>query len=289
MLSGGKARLVLAAGAFVLLGVAASTASAIAGANATCTGDLSNFPSSVGVLTGTYNGNVQVNGACAVTAGPAVVNGNLTLQPGATLVAAFKGGALTVTGNLLVQNGATLIAGCNPISFSCVDDPTATTPIWVGGSLIANQSLGLVLHNTTIVGNETINGGGGGLDCVSTPGVFGLFQSPAYIDNEDGAVNGNLTINNVQTCWLGTLRINVGGNLINTNNTSADPDGGEVISNVVGANIICINNSPAVQFGDSGGVPNEVRGNAIGQCGFNVLSPNPNGATSPQPISVKTS
>src|SRR5579862_9461663 len=266
MLSGGKARLVLAAGAFVLLGVAASTASAIAGANATCTGDLSNFPSSVGVLTGTYNGNVQVNGACAVTAGPAVVNGNLTLQPGATLIAA-----------------------CNPISFSCVDDPTATTPIWVGGSLIANQSLGLVLHNTTIVGNETINGGGGGLDCVSTPGVFGLFQSPAYIDNEDGAVNGNLTINNVHTCWLGTLRINVGGNLINTNNTSADPDGGEVISNVVGANIICINNSPAVQFGDSGGVPNEVRGNAIGQCGFNVLSPNPNGATSPQPISVKTS
>lgn len=288
-LLGGRARFVLAAGTVALVGFAASTASAVAGANATCSGDFSNFPSSVGVLSGTYNGNVQINGACAVTAGPAVVNGNLTLQPGSTLVAAFKGGSLTVNGNLVVQNGATLIAGCNPISFTCVDDPNATTLIKIGGNLTANQPLGLVTHNMTVGGNETINGGGGGLDCDSTPGIFGLFQSPAYIDNEDSAVNGNLTITNVQTCWLGTLRVNVGGNLVDTNNTMADPDAGEVVSNTVNGNIVCLNNSPAVQFGDSGGVPNQVRGNATGQCGFNVLSPNPGNAPPLlQPISVKT-
>ena len=127
------------------------------------------------------------------------------------------------------------------------------------------------------------------LSCDSSPGVFGVFGSPAYIDNEDSSVHGNLTIKNVQTCWLGTLRVKVGGNLTDTNNTMADPDAGEVVANTVGGNINCKGNSPAVQFGDSGAAPNQVRGKATGQCGFDVLSPDPNfdGGGS-QPISVKS-
>ncbi len=47
-----------------------------------------------------------------------------------------------------------------------------------------------------------------------------------------------------------------------------------------------------MQYGDSGASPNLVGGNAIGECGFDVLSPDPNypngdGTGGPQPISVK--
>jgi hypothetical protein len=272
-----------------MLSTGAAPAVAKPGGNATCSGDLSNVPSSVGTLSGTYSGNVQVSGACAVDAGAAVINGNLTLLPGSTLVAAFASGSLTVNGSLQVQNGATLILGCNPESFSCIDDPNGTSVDNVSGNLIADQPLGLVVHNTTVGGNAIENGGGGGVGCDSTPGVFGLFGSPAYIDNEDSTVNGNLIISGVQSCWLGTLRVQVGGNLVDTNNTMADPDAGEVVNNTVGGNLICAGNSPAVQFGDSGAAPNQVHGNATGECGFNVLSPDPNfdGGGS-HPISVKS-
>lgn len=284
-----RARYLLGAAAVVLGMLMASAASAVAAPRSTCSGDFSNVPSSLGTLVGTYAGNVQVSGACAVDAGAAVVNGNLTLLPGSTLVAAFASGSLTVKGNLLVQNGATLIVGCNPVSFPCIDDPGGTSQESVWGNLIANQPLGLVVHNTTINGNAIESGGGGGVSCDSTPGVFGLFGSPAYIDNEDSTINGNLVISGVQTCWLGSLRDTVGGNLIDTNNTMADPDAGEVVNNSVHGNLICLGNSPAVQFGDSGAAPNQVHGNAIGQCGFNAYSPDPNyDGGGPQPISVKS-
>jgi hypothetical protein len=235
---------------------------------------------------------VDVTGDCAVDAGPATINGNLTLEPGSALVAPFSFGDLTVTGNLLIKPGAAAILGCNHESFPCFDDagdpPTLDNSISVGGNLIANQPLGLVLHNTAILGNAIENGGGGGVTCDSSPGIFGAFGSPPYIDQEDGSVGGNLIMQGMGTCWLGTLRVDVGGNLIVGNNATADPDAMEVVSNTVHGNIICRNNSPNVQFGDSGGVSNEVFGNAIGECGFNVLSDNPFGNPSgPTPISVK--
>jgi hypothetical protein len=272
--------------------LAASAGPAGAAPKASCSGDFSNFPSSVGTLSGTYAGNVTISGACAVWAGPAVINGNLTLLPGSTLVAAFAAGNLTVNGSLLVKPGAALIMGCNPDSFPCIDDATATSLESVSGNLVATHPLGLVMHNTTIQGNAHENGGGGGVSCDSTPGVFGLFGSPAYIDNEDSTINGNLIINGARTCWLGSLRDHVGGNLVDTNNRMADPDAGEVVNNWVQGNLICTNNSPQVQFGDSGAAPNQVSGNAGGECGFNVFQPDPNypnfdGTGGPQPISIK--
>jgi hypothetical protein len=284
---------------FLLGGVAvaaaslfASSSSALASSGSTCTGDLSNVPASLGTLAGVYSGNVDVTGDCAVDAGPATINGNLTLEPGSALVAPFSFGDLTVTGNLLIKQGAAAILGCNHDSFPCFDDagdpPTLDNSISVGGNLIANKPLGLVLHNTAIHGNAIENGGGGGVTCDSSPGIFGAFGSPPYIDQEDGSVGGNLIMQGMGTCWLGTLRVDVGGNLIVGQNATADPDAMEVVSNTVHGNIICRNNSPNVQFGDSGGVSNEVFGNAIGECGFNVLSDNPFGSPSgPTPISVK--
>jgi hypothetical protein len=65
-----------------------------------------------------------------------------------------------------------------------------------------------------------------------------------------------------------------------------------VISNTVEGSMVCFANSPQVQYGDSGGVPNQVRGFALGECGFGVEQPNPaptqtNPAGPLTPISVK--
>ena len=267
-----------------LLGASSGTAAR----PATCSGDLSNIPSSLGTLSGTYSGNVTISGACAVDAGPAVVNGDVTLLQGATLVAAFSGSGLTVNGSILVQKGASLLVGCNPDSFPCFDDASATTTISVSGNLLATQPLGVVVHNTTVNGNAIVHGGGGGVTCAPS-GAFAAFGSPVYTDFEDNTLNGDLNVGGLETCWLGSLRNIVGGSIVDTNNTMADPDAGEVLQNTVQGNVVCIGNSPAVQFGDSGAAPNLVAGNAVGQCGFDVLSPDPfyDGGGS-QPISIKT-
>ena len=74
--------------------------------------------------------------------------------------------------------------------------------------------------------------------------------------------------------WYGIDRDTVRGNLIDTGNTAA-PDGNETFNNTVYGNLVCSGNNPAVEYGDSNGGPNEVGGNATGECGFNVLIPNP--------------
>jgi len=284
-----RVRLLLLAGGASLILLATGTAPAMGTSSTTCTGDLSNLPASAGTIKGIYPGDVVVDGACAVDAGTAVINGNLILRPNSTLVAAFASDNLTVRGSIQVKDGAALIMGCNPESFPCVDNGGGLATVKVLKNLTAEQPLGLVVHNTYVQGKEVVNGGGGGVSCDSTPGVFGVFGSPAYIDNEDTTVHGNYTIENVQTCWLGTLRVKVGGNLTDTNNTMADPDAGEVVANTVGGNISCSGNSPAVQFGDSGAAPNVVRGSASGECGFDVFSPDPfYDGGGPQPISVKS-
>jgi hypothetical protein len=279
----------LAVGASLILLAMGTAAPAMGTSSTTCTGDLSNLPASAGTIKGVYSGDVVVDGACAVDAGSATINGNLILTPNSTLVAAFASDNLTVKGSIQVKDGAALIMGCNPNSFPCVDNGAGLATVKVLKNLTAEAPLGLVVHNTNVSGKEIVNGGGGGASCDSTPGVFGVFGSPAYIDNEDSTVHGNYTIENVQTCWLGTLRVKVGGNLTDTNNTMADPDAGEVVNNWVGGNISCSGNSPAVQFGDSGAAPNQVRGSASGECGFDVLQPDPNyDGGGLQPISVKT-
>jgi hypothetical protein len=272
----------------VVTGVAlVAVGSAVAGQSATCSGNLSNVPSSMGTLSGVYYGHVTIRGACAVDAGPAVIHGNLTLLPGATLAAAFSDGDLTVDGSLQLEKHTSTIVGCNPISFPCFDDPSATTTIDVSGNIVAESPLGVVAHNTTVQGNTSVHGGGGGVNCVPKGG-FAAFGSPVYTDFEDNTMQGNLFVGGLGTCWLGSLRNVVAGNLVDTNNTMADPDAGEVVQNTVQGNIVCVGNSPAVQFGDSGAAPNLVAGNAVGQCGFNVFMPDPfYDGGGPQPISVK--
>jgi len=89
---------------------------------------------------------------------------------------------------------------------------------------------------------------------------------PANSTYEDNAIGKNASITEVQTCWMGFIRNNVSGNVNYQNNVTADDDGNEVVTNTVARNLNCSGNSPAPQFGDSGGIPNTVSGHANGQC-----------------------
>ncbi len=292
----------------------ANAAPAAGGGTSTCTGTIT----SPGELTGTYN-NLVITGACVVQDGPVRVRGNLTVAPGADLTAIFgqddltsSGNSnLTIRGNLYVQQGASVMLGCYSLfvnvwtsatatsdvpDFPCYDDPNQNDPTLntydvVDGNVIANDPLGLVMHQDIVRGNLIQNGGGAGLGCANV-GIFNqYFGLPDYSDFANNIVAGNLRITNLDTCWDGFFRNKVAGNMTVNDNVST-ADGTELGANIVLGNLTCLGNNPAVQTGDSNTTPNKVGGHAVGECGFGVTLPNPSpeaGVTVPptyQPASV---
>jgi hypothetical protein len=282
----------------LLLGVLAA-GQGVAGASpvqrsgtSTCTGTLDN----PGELAGFYE-NLDIKGVCAVQNGPVQVLGNLTVEPNASLNAVFglKNSNLTVWGNMNVDKNATVMMGCDTVSvtlwgttglfntpeFPCIDDPngltapTLSSHDTVRGNLTAIDSLGVVLHNTQVLGNVFENGGGGGNNCVNQGIFFQDIGFPQYSGFFDGTINGNLTIENVTSCWYGSFRMVIDGSYVHQNVINNDPDGNEVSDNQIAGNMICKGNSPAIQFGDSNGTPSKVAGRATGECGFNVTALNP--------------
>jgi hypothetical protein len=249
-----------------------------------------------GTLTGTHS-SVVVRGVCEVNAGPAHVVHNLVVEPGGALVAVFGlndhtghgHSSLAVGGNLVVQRGATLVMGCDHFydvafgqrsaNFACVDDPNQNKPTLsshdtVGGSLIAHNPLGVVVHNSSIRGSVVETGGGGGVNCTPT-GVFSQFKVPVYSDYEHMSIGGSLRVTGMRSCWFGAIYLSVHGSVTVSGNTMADPDAMEVVTNTIYRNFTCRSNKPAIQFGDSDGTSNKVAGQATGQCGFNVVLPSP--------------
>jgi hypothetical protein len=250
--------LIVLAAVAALLAIGGSTALASSsGPNPCATGTLSS---------GAYGG-FTVTGTCRVVHGANVtINGNLTLADGAVFNALFDpSNAVHVIGNVKVGQGALLGLGYG-------------TAVVVDGNVNANQPLSLYLGNMTVHGNVTSNGGG-------TADRFYNFPI------KDDTIDGNLTLHGWTGGWIGALRNTVGGNIDFSNNASvvhpvddagcmasgtfpngcaaapgADPDSSEPVQNMVSGNLICHNNSPAAQFGDSGGGPNTVSGNKIGEC-----------------------
>ena len=239
-----------------------------------------------GVLAaGTYS-SVTVSGVCANNAGQVVVTGNVVVQAGGALLAAYAKSTagpgtsgLTVDGDIDVASGASLLLGCEAAHFACIDDPNQTVPTLnssdtVLGSILATSPLGVVVHSSTVKGDAVQTGGGGGPSCAPS-GIFTTFGSPVYSDYEDNTVGGNLRITGLTSCWLGAIRNTVGGSATISNNTLTDPDASENLANHVGGNLLCQNNSPAVAFGDSHSTSNVVGGFATGQCSFSAMAPNP--------------
>ena len=273
---------VLAAGTLGLLGAGAASAAPAGHRAFVCSGT----PRSPGVLSGRHS-QVVVVGTCVVNSGPARVRGSVLVTRGSVLNAAFalnasmRGGSssLAVGGSIFVRSRATLILGCEGAHFACFDDPhpkkpTLSSSSSVGGSVIATGALGVIVHVSSIGGNVLQQGGGGGVTCTPS-GVFRQFKSPVYSDYEDNFVGGSMAVAGLRSCWFGALRNHVGHSVLVAGNKLADPDANEVVSNFVRGNMACFRNSPAIQFGDSHGVPNLVGRFAFGQCGFRVLKPNP--------------
>lgn len=249
-----KLRLLLGLALVVSIGAIGSSALASAPGSLTC--------SSGTIGSGTYNG-VTVTGHCGFAPGATItIDGNLTVADGAALNDhAAATATVTVSGNVLVGKGAVLGLGTY--------NPFAPHNSSVGGNVIANQPLSLYLSFLTIHGNLVSNGGGGG--------VTGEFRN---FPTKDVTVDGNLIIQGWTGGWIGVIRDHVGGNLIFSNNTSVinglvdppvpgqvDSDSSEVMTNVVGGNLICQGNTPSAQVNpDDGGQPNVVGGHKIGQC-----------------------
>ena len=212
---------------------------------------------SPGILTGKVPSNVLVKGICYVDHGSAIVAGSVTVAPGGVLVAAFgrndktHSGVsdLTVDGKVVVHTGATAVIGCEAAQFPCIDDsqtsPKLNNYATIGGNLVVTGALGVVVHDTTIDGNVSQSGGGGGENCTPS-GPFKAFKSPVYSDYEDDAIGGSISTSNVHSCWLGFQRDYFGKGFTLTNNAMADPDAIEVGHNLINGNLRCTGNTNAV-------------------------------------------
>ena len=285
----------------------AASAAPIGGSGAyNCTGG--------NVAPGTYR-SMTITGVCYMPVGKIVVQENLTVAPGALLDAVTPGdppasptvpATVVVGGNVLVGRGAVLLFGCSP-NISC---PAGITYDSIDGNLTAIGAQGVVVHSASIGGSASLLGGGGGAaakTCNAQPSGDSspiadlepwsedpnLDTTPVYSDFEDATIGGNLTVAGLTSCWLGSLRNQVGGNVSVSGNTMGDPDAMEIDNNLLRGNMTCLNNTPAVQFGDSGAAPNLVGRLGIGECGFNVVLPNPapepgEGPGVPEHITVST-
>lgn len=237
------------------------------------------------VISGSYH-NLTITGNRGVSnTGTLRVWGNLTIAPGACLDA-FSMGRVSIGGNVLVAPRAVFALGCGLDAVGPPPPPspcTASTNDVVGGNIVAIDPWTMYLTADAVRGSVVSFGGGPGL----------TLDPYVNFPIKDMAIGGNLIVQNWQGAWFGALRNHVSGSMIVNNVTGITtgefgPDSNEVNTNTVRGNLICFDNSPTIQFGDSGGAPNVVYGNAIGQCAFGTYLPDLNyPGGSPQPISVK--
>jgi hypothetical protein len=214
------------------------------------------------IAAGTYS-SLMVTGNCTIPSGTVNVQGNLTVGPNAVLNAAVASTTVMVSGNVNVGNRAILVLGCTK-NAGC-DPPTSDR---VGGSVVANQALSLILHGDTIGRSVSVQGGGDGVNCDTNSILSAIvhFPSPLYTDITGNTIGGTVSVSNLRTCWFGFIRNQAGGNVSVANNVFADPDANEIVTNTITGSLNCTGNSPAAQVGDSGGSPNQVQGRKVGEC-----------------------
>jgi hypothetical protein len=257
----------------VILGLCVLLAVGIAGSAAVAKPPSQGSCSGGAIAPGVYGG-LSVTGDCTIT-GSVTINGDVTIAKGADLEAAFLGTQLTINGNVKVRQGATLGLGCSFGFHDCGFDRSQ----WIGnvtvnGNVVATQALTLYVDFTTIHGNLTVNGGGD-ITMVDHPPA----QDGLVLPIKDNVIDGNLIVHGWEGAWFGIIRNNVGGNVMasHTAGTRLDEDtltfldSTEIVTNVIGGNLICQQNSPPAQIGDSGGTTNSVSGNKIGECARNGL------------------
>ena len=257
------------------------------------------------VPAGVYN-SMWITGVCYMPAGTVIIKGDLTIEEGALLDAVTAGdpvaapvlpATVKIWGDVKVESGGVLAMGCSPAG-GC----TGVAYDRIGGDVTAWGAEAVLLQEVSVGGDVSIIGGGGGVaggaasgGCFSPtyaiPAPWSLDPalsnpttgSPQYTDLEDSTIGGNLTIKGVQTCYLASFRDRVGGSITFMGNTTSDPDGNELGSNLVSGDLRCLGNLPYIQFGDATAAPNVVWGHASGGCGFGVVL---NNSGAPEHISV---
>ena len=146
---------------------------------------------------------------------------------------------ITVRGGVRVGAGATFILGSEE----------GTGGGMISGGLDANDPASVQLHFARVNGGVTISGGNGFFSTV-----------------EDNVISGGATIDGYTGFWLGFIRNTIHGSVNLSNNTLADPDANEFVTNTIRGNLACHNNVPPPQVGDSEGSPNDVSGRKVDQC-----------------------
>jgi hypothetical protein len=146
---------------------------------------------------------------------------------------------IEVRGGVRVREGATFVLGFEGGS------STGT----IRGGVRANAPASLELHFADVRGGVRMFGGNGFFSTV-----------------EDNLIHGGATIDGYSGFWLGFIRNTVHGTVKLNNNQMDDPDANEYVTNRIFGSLVCHNNSPAPQVGDSQGQPNVVTGQKVGQC-----------------------
>jgi len=146
---------------------------------------------------------------------------------------------IDVRGGVRVGEGGTLILG----SEEGTDSGT------IRGGIRAHAPASLQVHFAHISGGLKMHGGNGFFSAV-----------------EDNVIHGGATIDGYSGFWLGFIRNDVHGTVRLNNNDMDDPDANEFVTNTIKGNLVCHNNSPAPQVGDSQGQPNVVTGRKLDQC-----------------------
>jgi hypothetical protein len=151
---------------------------------------------------------------------------------------------IDVRGGVRVGEGATFILGTDG------GDDTGK----IRGGVRADAPASLQLHFADVKGGVRMLGGNGFFSTV-----------------EDNVIRGGATIDGYSGFWLGFIRNTVHGTVKLSNNDMDDPDANEYVTNTIEGNLVCHNNSPAPQVGDSEGLPNVVTGQKVDQCDVSGL------------------
>jgi hypothetical protein len=89
---------------------------------------------------------------------------------------------------------------------------------------------------------------------------------------KDNVIDGKTDVNGWQGAWFGFIRNVTHGNVMLTRNVGVTigdlgtDDSTEVVTNTITGDLKCYDNQPPAQVGDSGGTPNIVSGQKLGQC-----------------------
>jgi hypothetical protein len=147
---------------------------------------------------------------------------------------------INVRGGVRVHEGGTFILGSEELGADTGK---------IRGGIRAKAPVSLQVHFADIKGGLRMRGGNGFFSTV-----------------EDNVIRGGATINGYSGFWLGFIRNEVRGTVTLSNNVMDDPDANEYVTNTIKGNLVCHNNSPAPQVGDSEGEPNIVSGRKVDQC-----------------------